>query len=172
MHESVDRWVGEQVAQLDLDGRFILEVGSRDLNGSIRHHFPTSEEADNYLGVDIAPGDGVDLVLPDDTLDAVRFRSFGVVVSCETLEHARRPWLLCEQMIDRLAAGGVLLLTARGNGYPYHGEPYHEDWWRFMPGALSMLCRDYLGLADVEEIEDPQTEPPGGPGVFLRGHLP
>ena len=169
MHESVDAWVGKQVSELGLRFASVLEVGSRDLNGSVRHWF-----AGEYVGVDVYPGEGVDVVVPEVNslarLDLVMER-VEVVVCSETLEHARRFWDLCMEMVAVLGRDGWLLLTTRANGFPDHAVPHDQhgaggDWWRFMSGALTMLFTD-LGLVDVEEWEDPQA-----PGVFLRGRKP
>ena len=45
----------------------ILEVGSQNLNGSVRDYFPFSEDK-NWLGLDLGPGSGVDLVVPGELI--------------------------------------------------------------------------------------------------------
>ena len=54
---------GERVLQpADVAGREVLEVGAFDVNGSIRP-FVESLQPGRYVGVDIAPGPGVDEVV-------------------------------------------------------------------------------------------------------------
>lgn len=152
MHGSVMAWVSAQ--SIGLGGR-TLEVGSYDVNGSVRGLFPGE-----YVGVDMRPGPGVDIVA---TADALPFpdASFDVVVSTEMLEHDPSPWRSLAEMGRVLRPGGHLLLTTRGNGFGEHLEP--SDYWRFMPASRPLL----LALAGCEPLVmdlDPEV-----PGVFVHG---
>ena len=60
----------------------VLEIGSLDINGSIRTFFTNC----NYIGVDIGPGKGVDVVCAGQDL-TYPDNSFDVVASCECFEH-------------------------------------------------------------------------------------
>ena len=71
MHESVLSFVELQVSSLGVADKRALEIGSANVNGSVRSNFTGP-----YLGIDLAPGPGVDLVvpgglipLPDDYVD-------------------------------------------------------------------------------------------------------
>lgn len=165
MHESVDRFIEEQVAELGLADSAVLEVGSLDLNGSIRHHF-----VGQYVGLDIVAGPGVDQVYDGEAIPFIS-SSVPTVVCAETLEHAAEFWYLSAEIVRVLAHGGWLLLTTRANGFPDHAVPHEDggagpDRWRFMPGALAEMFERF-GLVDVQEWPDPQA-----PGVFLRGRKP
>jgi hypothetical protein len=46
-------------------GKKVFEVGSVNINGSIRSFFENSE----YLGIDVAPGPGVDVVCQGQNYD-------------------------------------------------------------------------------------------------------
>jgi SAM-dependent methyltransferase len=155
MHDSVMAWVGEQVAEHDLAGRSTLEVGSLDVNGSVRSLF-----AGAYVGVDMREGPGVDAVA---TSDALPFddAAFSVVVSTEMLEHDPSPWLSLAEMGRVLAPGGHLLLTTRGNGFGEHNEP--SDYWRFMPSSRTRLL-ELAGCQPLAMALDPEV-----PGVFVHG---
>jgi len=59
-----------------------LEVGSLDINGSVRIVF----ERCDYLGVDLGEGKGVDLVCPGHLLEFPA-SSFDTVISCQCFEH-------------------------------------------------------------------------------------
>src|SRR5688572_11224246 len=59
----------------------VLEAGSLDINGSIRHFFSNCW----YTGVDVGPGKGVDIVSPIHEIRAPN--EFDVVCSTEMLEH-------------------------------------------------------------------------------------
>lgn len=155
MHDSVMAWVADQVAGHELAGGRTLEVGSLDVNGSVRTMF-TGE----YVGLDMRPGPGVDVVGLGDALpfdDA----SFDVIVTTETLEHDPAPWRTLAEIGRVLRPGGHLLLTTRGNGFGEHHEP--SDYWRFMPESRALL----LDLASCDAVAvalDPQV-----PGVFVHG---
>lgn len=147
-------WVREH---LDVIAAPILEVGSRDINGSVRDFCPTP-----YFGIDIVDGEGVDQVYDGDTIPFPK-DSFATVLSLEVFEHAHRPWRLAEEILRVLRPDGLALITARGTGFEFHDPP---DRWRFMPGTLSELFMD-LGAGETFEEDDPQV-----PGVFLEVRKP
>jgi SAM-dependent methyltransferase len=166
MHQTVMEWVGGQVRDRQLvrpDGH-VLEVGSLDVNGSVR---PLFEGVGSYWGVDIRPGPGVDEVVRA----GVPFpfgRSFSVVVCTEVLEHDPRPWVTVREMARVCRPGGVLLVTARGFNrdgcYPVHDYP--DDLWRFsMSGMVELMV--WAGVL-VDEV----TADPGANGVFVAATKP
>lgn len=55
----------------------VLEIGSLNINGSVRDFFTNCQ----YLGIDIAPGRGVDVVCEGQRYDAPD-NSFDQVISC------------------------------------------------------------------------------------------
>lgn len=149
-------WVGERVRLADLGWGRTLEVGSLDVNGSVREFFDGP-----YVGIDMRDGPGVDVVgyareLPFD--DA----TFDVVVSTEMLEHDPTPWLSMAEMGRVLKPGGHLLITTRGNGFGEHNEPH--DYWRYMPQAGGLLLDLARCTPLIDTVLDPQV-----PGIFLHG---
>jgi SAM-dependent methyltransferase len=159
MHASVLAWIAENVISNGLAGKTALEVGSRNVNGSVRQFFDGT-----YVGVDMAEGDGVDVVARADRLP-FNDASFEVVVSTEMLEHDPFFWLSMQEMGRVLAPGGMLLVTARGIGYPHHEFP--SDYWRFTVDALEHLFR-YAGLDPVEVVADPSLRHPGVFGAATK----
>jgi hypothetical protein len=81
MHDSVLSWGDRIVASYQLALRPTLEVGSLDVNGSLRRFF-----GGPYFGVDIRVGPGVDVVASASTLP-FRDSTWPVVVYTEVLEH-------------------------------------------------------------------------------------
>lgn len=99
-----------------MKGVRVLEVGSYDVNGSIRKMFEGSE----YLGVDLFEGPGVDVVssghllsLPDGSFDAS--------ISSECFEH--NPfWVETFRNMYRMTAdSGILVITCASRGRLEHG---------------------------------------------------
>lgn len=152
MHQSVMDWVLAKKHQYGLDGPLhILEVGSYNVNGSVRTLFDQT----NYLGVDIEDGPGVDMVLSAHALSTeLGFERFDLVVSTEMLEHDRKPWRSLYNMCDVLEDGGLLLVTARGNGFGEHNPP---DRFRFMEQGFHDIIED-AGFEVLEVTADPQAQ--------------
>jgi hypothetical protein len=94
----------------------LLEIGSLDVNGSVRDLFP---RADPYVGIDLAPGRAVDVVATGH--DFGRDECFSAVVTAECLEHDPG-WRDTLANIERvLRPGGVLILTCATTGRHEHG---------------------------------------------------
>ena len=163
MHTSVMEWVSQKVLQYGLaaPGVRVLEVGSRNVNGTVR---PLFQGVEAYIGVDFMEGPGVDVVMDAHDLTS-RFapRTFDVVVSTEMLEHDREFWRSIAMMGEVLKPGGYLLLTARGNGFWPHDYPF--DYYRFLPESFRYL----LGMAGCDALEVAEDWFPGHPGVFGVG---
>jgi SAM-dependent methyltransferase len=165
MHESVLAFCAKVIGPDDVAGRSVLEVGSANVNGSVRPQIEAMGPA-RYLGLDLAAGPGVDLVCSRGVEEYAMTRvagqlppAYDLVVSCEMLEHAERWESAFRAMASLVAPGGALVLTCRGPGFPFHNPPDH---WRFTPSDLwraAILC----GLWPVAVAADPQA-----PGVFLR----
>lgn len=142
-----------------LSGASILEVGSRDVNGSIRP-FILEQHPLRYLGVDLQPGPFVDDVC--DVVNLVqRFgrEAFDVVISTEMLEHVQDWRSAVDNLKQVLAPGGVLALTTRSIGFPYHEFP--GDYWRYEPRDLELIFGDFEILA-IERL------PSIGVGIVAR----
>src|SRR5687768_11117792 len=73
----------------DVGGATVIEVGSRDVNGSVRSLVNALGPA-SYIGVDLEAGAGVDEIC-DATALITRFgrEAFDLLISTELLEHVR-----------------------------------------------------------------------------------
>lgn len=160
-HESVLDFVRQNISPADVAGREVLEVGSFDVNGSPRGIVEPMGPA-RYIGVDLAPGPGVDEVCDASTLELLfGANSFDVVLSTEMLEHALDWRGAVWAMKSVLRPGGLLLLTTRSPGFGYHNPP---DYWRFTVDDARAIFDD---LAELVVLDDPQV-----PGVLVRARKP
>ncbi|MCO4095146.1 MAG: class I SAM-dependent methyltransferase [Acidovorax sp.] len=90
----------------NFSGGKVLEVGSLDINGSVRSFFA----ADRYIGVDVAEGPGVDEVCQGQLLDHPT-GTFDAVISCECMEH--NPfWVETLANMFRMAKPGALVIVS------------------------------------------------------------
>jgi SAM-dependent methyltransferase len=121
--------------------RRVCELGSRNINGTVRHLFPGAE----YIGVDAVAGSCVDVVA-----DAADYRPadghrFDTVVSTELLEHAERAPEICLNAFLLLDHGGVFILTAAGDGRPEHSAEGNPDLnGQFYRNVSEALLREWL----------------------------
>ena len=154
MHTSVHDFGNEIVAEYDLGRVSVIEIGSRNINGTARSWF--SSEAD-YLGLDMIDGPGVDRVTvwPDKQLTA---KPWDVAVYVETAEHDPHFWAVAEQLHRVVRKGGRLIMTTRGIDFPYHEYP--SDLWRFTEEGVNVLLSQ-TGWKDIHTRSDPEC-----PGVF------
>jgi SAM-dependent methyltransferase len=160
MHASVMRFLRERVVADEILGLDVLEVGSQDVNGSPREVL-AAYKPKSYVGVDFATARGVDVVL--DVKDLTKHfgpESFDVVISTEMLEHAEDWRTAISQMKSVLKQSGLLVVTARGPGFPYHGYPY--DFWRYTVDDWKRIFSD-MWILHLDWDTDPCC-----PGVFLK----
>ena len=94
----------------------VLEIGSLDINGSIRSSFAAA----SYVGVDVAAGPGVDEVCQGQ-LVGYPSGTFDVVISCECMEH--NPfWVETVSNMFRMAKpGGLIIVSCATTGRAEHG---------------------------------------------------
>jgi len=141
-----------------VQGREVLEVGSFFGEGlSLRPHVESLRPR-SYLGVDIRPGPGVDRLCRVEDLETELGRDrFDVVIATELVEHVRAWRAAVSNLKSVVRPGGLLIVTTRSAGYPYHGAP--ADYWRFEPGDMARI---------FAEMEILAIEPdPSMPGVFV-----
>lgn len=161
MHTSVMEWVASMVDRLNISNLPTLEVGSLHVNGSVRGYF-----TNDYVGVDIVPGDGVDVVVSPTGPLPNRSHGWPVIVSTETLEHVELPWDLLHRCAEVASWDAHLLLTCRGFNetwsFPYHAPTHEggEDLWRYSVRGLTCLLSSF-GWTPREVLWDPMY-----PGVF------
>lgn len=146
----------------DVRGKRVIEVGSLDVNGSVRPDVEALAPA-AYIGVDIRPGPGVDVICDAGDLVA-RFgeHAFDVVISTELLEHVR-DWRGIISNLKRVAKPpGLLIVSTRSYGVDFHRRPF--DFWRYEKEDFEAIFADVV-------IEDLKLDP-SDPGIFLKARKP
>jgi SAM-dependent methyltransferase len=164
MHPSAYEFATTALARGDVERMRVVETGAYDYNGTVRPVI-TAMMPLSYVGTDCQPGPGVDLVCPAEKLpETIGEDSADVVISTEMLEHAE-DWRGAMAGMSRvLAPGGLLVLTTRSEGFPFH--PHPGDCWRY-----SIAQMHDIAAACGLQILRLETDP-GAPGVFLLARKP
>ncbi len=94
----------------------VLEVGSLDINGSVRELF----DGCDYTGVDLQLGPGVDLACPGHLL-ALPSGHFDTVISAECFEHNPFWRETLANMLRMCRPGGLVAISCATTGRKEHG---------------------------------------------------
>jgi SAM-dependent methyltransferase len=118
----------------------VFEFGSYQVEGQVgyadlRALFPRKR----YIGCDMRPGPGVDLV-EDVTAISLPDESAGTVLCIETFEHVFEVRRAFDEVFRLLKPGGVFVITSPLN-FRIHGYP--DDYWRMTPSCLRRLLSTY-----------------------------
>lgn len=156
MHPEAYDWVSRHCPATDTAA--VLDIGGRNINGSVRNLFPN---ATTYTALDIAEGEGVDVVADASTWTPDRV--YDVVVAAEVFEHADSWPEICRTALNALRPGGTFIATMAGPGRPPHsgvdGGPSlypGEHYANVRPERLRAVLVQ-LGWADV--VVDQQHSP-------------
>jgi SAM-dependent methyltransferase len=135
-----------EMAAAPLSGA-VLEVGSRDINGSPRPIFADKSRFHYYLGIDLEKGPGVDMVM--NCHDMIFLDDlFEVVIDAERLEHDTDFFASYREIFRVLRPGGHVITTARSWG-GFHPHCLPNDYWRFLEGGL----RHLLEISGLEVLD-------------------
>lgn len=127
MTPQIYEWVDEaRKVYIKNPGR-VLDVGSLDVNGTVR---PIFSDATEYVGVDMQAGQGVDIAMNSHELPKQFYKQFFDTIVClETLEHDDMFWVTIDAMHSLLKKGGHLIITTPTFKFPEH--PHPKDYYRF-----------------------------------------
>jgi SAM-dependent methyltransferase len=100
----------------------VLDIGSFDVNGNEKIWF----ENCNFIGLDIGPGKGVDVVCPANEYDAPD-ESFDTIISCECWEHNPYYKESILNAVRMLKSGGFFIFTCATTGRPVHGTASQDN---------------------------------------------
>jgi predicted SAM-dependent methyltransferase len=136
------------------DNLRILEVGSRNVNGTVKDVIDRKYYKE-WKGIDIEAGPNVDKVMSVYDLSQNYSAEFDVVICTEMMEHVESwPSALLE-MSRVLKDGGYLIVTSPSKGFIYHGYP--NDYWRYQKEDMERIfnSRFIMRLIECESYDDP-----------------
>lgn len=123
----------------------ILEIGSSDVNGTLRDVAPRQSR---YVGIDFEAGAGVDIVTTAGAPLAVDDESFDFALASSVFEHDPAFWNSFVEMVRKVRPGGIVYINVPSNGAIHR---YPEDHWRFYPDSGKALAR--WAVAQGQPIE-------------------
>lgn len=128
-------------------GASVLEIGSYDVNGSVRKVFAA---AGRYVGVDLVAGPGVDVVGFGHELDH-RDASYDMAISGECFEHDPHWRETFLRMVRMTRPGGLVAFSCASRGRPEHGTTRTDK--ALSPGTQA-LGMDYYRNLDESDFEE------------------
>jgi hypothetical protein len=133
----------------------VLEVGSLDINWSVRKYFDNC----TYTWIDLWEGKWVDLVR--DIIDYNPIHQFDVVISTEMLEHCINYQDAIFKMVDLLKSWWLLIVTAWGSGRTPHwtfesdpmSAPFTNDWYKnILASEFALVSDSYFNEYEISYI--------------------
>ncbi|MFA5422251.1 MAG: hypothetical protein WC374_00140 [Phycisphaerae bacterium] len=118
----------------------ILEVGSKDY-GNTQNLRALFDEKNEYIGIDMADGKGVDIVIDltkdfdyiNSRLKGMRFRT---IFCLSVIEHCEQPFKLADNLTRLLEKDGLICVSCP---FSWKVHAYPNDYWRFTAAGIEKL---------------------------------
>jgi SAM-dependent methyltransferase len=123
----------------------IIEIGSLNVNGTLKDFKP---EESNWIGVDLEPGDSVDVVIARASKIPFEDNTFDLLLATSIFEHDPTFWLTFNEMLRVVKPNGFVYVCAPSNGWVHR---FPMDVYRFYPDAG-------IGLVEWGRREYPELE--------------
>lgn len=136
--------IGRALTRLSATGP-LLEIGSRNVNGTIRSIAPRP-----YVGIDWDRGDNVDARASGHALPFAD-ASFTTVVCNSTMEHDPFFFRTVYEMYRVAVEGAAFVVGVPTYGFPYH--PHPVDCYRLTPDAFSNFVLTGCRQTAIERIK-------------------
>lgn len=125
----------------------VLEIGSLNINGSIRQFFDQCE----YTGIDVSEGKDVDRVIKGEDMDG-NAESYDAIATCEMMEHNQKweaTWL---NMIRLMKPDGLIIMTCASLGRRQHGTSKYEPLSSPLTTSQGLEYYKNLQSTDFEDL--------------------
>jgi hypothetical protein len=130
----------------------VLEIGSQNINGTVRDYFPHSSE---YLGLDLGMSECVDWVIPGELVELPDSWA-DISISTECFEHCNTWIEVFTNMIRITKQGGLVIVTCAGIGRATHGtidsdeesSPFTTSYYR------NLSADDFMSRISVDTYFD------------------
>jgi len=140
-HECM-AWGKKNLLDSDVAGKEVLEIGSRNVNGSFRD-FVVELNPKSYVGVDIVDGAGVDKICRAEKLTEVfGEESFDLIISTCAFEHIEF-WKEAVNNLKSVCRQGGVVAIIVPDYWAYHCAP---DFWRFGVEDMRRIFSDFTIL--------------------------
>lgn len=157
-HESCKAFITRNLIQEEVCGKRVLEIGSFNINGTVRPGIEAFKCAD-YIGIDYRQGVGVDIVCDaENIIDMFGKNTFDVVISTSFLEHVENWKKVISNIKNVVKDGGIMLHTTVSKGYGFHEYPH--DYWRYEIDDMRHIFSDCEILVLEKDTQIP--------GVFIK----
>ena len=160
MHQSAHDQMERFVAQYLRPGVHyrVVDFGSR-ISGrqKMTHRDLFAGHSCTIIGVDVAPGRNVDLLMKKPYRLPLKSNSVDVVISGQAFEHIPFFWASLLEIARVLKPNGLVFLTAPSRGHVHTSR----DCWRYYPDGLRAMAA-FAGLVVLEAHTDfpPITDKP------------
>lgn len=156
-HEQQQRFIAKikQLLPAHFSKKTVLDIGSLDINGNNRWAFTDC----TYTGIDVAPGNNVDVVSTGHTYNPGI--QYDTIISTECFEHDMHYRETLQNIVRLLKSGGMFIFTCATTGRREHGtlrsgDAYSspltcqfEEWANYYKNITEADVRDVI---NVEEI--------------------
>lgn len=156
MTPQIQNWVrASKLEYISNSGR-VLEIGSKDINGTVRQYF---NDAYEYIGIDMEEGNNVDIVLDSHSIGFDNRVSglFDIIICLETLEHDNDFFCTLQNIKYSLRKNGFFFLSTPTFGFPLHRFP--KDYWRFGEDAYREILMDGYKILNLSHVVDTANNP-------------
>lgn len=145
---AVQRFYAENRAHLDAVR--VADMGALNINGATRDVIP------HTTGFDIVEGPGVDVCLTPGHIPPAHRGQYGAVTCISSFTFCPQPALYKRQLVDVLAPGGLMLLTACSprcrQVHSTSNNPLgFQDSFRLEPRALADFFADAFDILEAGE---------------------
>jgi len=130
------------------EARRILEIGSQNINGTIRSFFPHASE---YIGIDLGLADCVDWVVPGELLELPDGWA-DITISTECFEHCEAWENVFKNMLRMTRPGGLVVFTCASTGRSTHGTIDSAD--ATTDNCFSPFTTSYYKNLDVDGVAE------------------